>query len=59
VLVRPGRERLVGSKLGHTLARLRCGDCGHDKLLGFSCKRRGFCPSCGARRMSPTAARRL
>jgi hypothetical protein len=23
VLVRPGRERLVGSKLGHTLARLR------------------------------------
>ena len=36
--------------------RLRCGDCGHDKLLAFSCKRRGFCPSCGARRMSQTAA---
>ena len=36
--------------------RLRCGDCGHDKLLVFSCKRRGFCPSCGARRMSQTAA---
>jgi hypothetical protein len=33
-----------------------CGDCGHDKLLAFSCKRRGFCPSCGARRMSQTAA---
>jgi hypothetical protein len=29
---------------------LRCGACGHDKLLTFSCKRRGFCPSCGARR---------
>ena len=29
--------------------RLRCGDCGHDKLLAFSCERRGFCPSCGAR----------
>ena len=25
--------------------RLRCGECGHDKLLAFSCKRRGFCPS--------------
>ncbi|MFT4101734.1 MAG: transposase zinc-binding domain-containing protein [Burkholderiaceae bacterium] len=36
--------------------RLRCGDCGHDKLVAFSCKRRGFCPSCGARRMSQTAA---
>ena len=36
--------------------RLRCGDCGYDKLVAFSCKRRGFCPSCGARRMSQTAA---
>ena len=36
--------------------RLRCADCGHDKLLAFSCKRRGFCPSCGARRMSQSAA---
>ena len=36
--------------------RLRCGDCGHDKLVAFSCKPRGFCPSCGARRMSQTAA---
>ena len=40
----------------HGFLRLRCGDCGHDKLLAFSCKRRGFCPSCGARRMSQTAA---
>lgn len=31
-------------------------DCGHDKLVAFSCKRRGFCPSCGARRMAQTAA---
>ncbi len=36
--------------------RLRCGDCGHDKLVAFSCKRRGFCPSCGARRMAQTTA---
>ncbi|MBA3591953.1 MAG: transposase zinc-binding domain-containing protein [Methylibium sp.] len=42
--------------LAHGFLRLRCVDCGHDKLLAFSCKRRGFCPSCGARRMSQTAA---
>jgi uncharacterized protein (DUF983 family) len=42
--------------LAHGFLRLRCGQCGHDKLLAFSCKRRGFCPSCGARRMSQTAA---
>jgi len=36
--------------------RLRCGDCGHDKLLANSRKRRGFCQSCGARRMAQTAA---
>ncbi|WP_422565920.1 transposase zinc-binding domain-containing protein [Ideonella sp.] len=35
---------------------MRCGECGHDKLLAFSCKRRGVCPSCGARRMSQTEA---
>jgi len=42
--------------LAHGFLRLRCWDCGHDKLLAFSCRRRGFCPSCGARRMSQTAA---
>ena len=25
--------------------------CGHDVLVPFSCKQRGICPSCGARRM--------
>jgi len=42
--------------LAHGFLRLRCGECSHDKLLVFSCMRRGFCPSCGARRMSQTAA---
>ena len=35
---------------------LCCGECGHDKLLAFSCKRREFRPSCRASRMSQTAA---
>ncbi len=42
--------------LAQGFLRLGCGDCGHNKLLAFSCKRRGFCPSCGARRMAQRAA---
>ena len=42
--------------LAHGFLRLRCGDCGYDKLIAFSCKRRGFCPSSGARRMAQTVA---
>ena len=36
--------------LANGFLRLRCGDCGNDKLgaFAFSCKRRGFCPSCVA-----------
>ena len=36
--------------------RVRCDACRAEKLVAFSCKRRGFCPSCGARRMAETAA---
>ncbi|MGH8607280.1 MAG: transposase zinc-binding domain-containing protein, partial [Gammaproteobacteria bacterium] len=42
--------------LAHGFLRLRCADCAHEKLVAFSCKKRGFCPSCGARRMAETAA---
>ena len=28
--------------LAHGFLRLHCSDCGHDKLVAFSCKRRGF-----------------
>ncbi len=42
--------------LAHGFLRLRCADCADEKLVAFSCKRRGFCPSCGARRMAETAA---
>ncbi len=31
-------------------ARIRCPDCGEERLLMFSCKTRGFCPSCHAKR---------
>ncbi len=42
--------------LAHGFLRLRCGECAHEKLVAFSCKRQGFCPACGARRMAETAA---
>jgi len=31
-------------------ARIRCPDCGMERLVMFSCKTRGFCPSCHAKR---------
>jgi hypothetical protein len=40
----------------HGFARARCGDCGHDFFVAFSCKGRGVCPSCNTRRMAETAA---
>ena len=40
----------------HGFARARCGDCGHDYFVAFSCKGRGVCPSCTTRRMVETAA---
>jgi len=42
--------------LAHGFLRVRCAECAQEKLVAFSCKRRGFCPSCGARRMAETAA---
>ena len=42
--------------LAHGFARCRCNDCGADRLVAFSCKGRGFCPSCGGRRMTERAA---
>jgi ribosomal protein S27E len=43
-------------RLEHGFLRVRCEDCHAEKLVVFSCKRRGFCPSCGARRMTDSAA---
>ena len=42
--------------LEHGLVHLRCRDCSEELVVAFSCKKRGFCPSCVARRMSDAAA---
>ena len=43
-------------RLEHGFLRVRCETCHAEHLVAFSCKRRGFCPSCGARRMAESAA---
>ncbi|MBL0311147.1 MAG: transposase zinc-binding domain-containing protein [Holophagaceae bacterium] len=42
---------LRSGDLKEGFARAHCATCGHDRLVPFSCKGRGFCPSCGGRRM--------
>jgi hypothetical protein len=36
-------------------ARMKCDACVEQHLVAFSCKGRGFCPSCLGRRMCQTA----
>jgi hypothetical protein len=50
------RAYLRGGRLEHGCVHVRCAQCGDDMVVAFSCKGRGFCPSCGGRRMSELAA---
>lgn len=50
------RKYLECGILAHGFARARCGSCGQEYLVAFSCKCRGVCPSCNTRRMVETAA---
>ena len=45
-------DYLKCGRLEHGFARVQCTGCGFEHLLPFSCKRRGFCPSCLGRRMN-------
>ena len=42
--------------LEHGCVHVRCERCEDEMVVAFSCKGRGFCPSCGGRRMSELAA---
>jgi len=42
--------------LAHGFARACCDDCGHGRLIAFSCKSRGICPSLNTRRITEVAA---
>ena len=38
------REFVTCGVLSRGFARVRCGNCAFERLVPFSCKRRGFCP---------------
>ena len=56
-IVRDFRAYLDCGVPAHGFLRVHCDDCGRDRIVPFSCKGRGFCPSCCGRRMADTAAR--
>ena len=49
-------DYLKCGRLEHGFLRVRCENCHEERLVAFSFKHRGFCPSCGARRMAESAA---
>jgi hypothetical protein len=60
----PGVPRFVDKELQAYLrcgvlalgfCRLQCGGCSYERLVPSSCKGRGFCPSCGGKRMTDLA----
>jgi hypothetical protein len=50
------RRYLRCGVLAHGFVRVACRVCGEEVLVAYSCKCRGACPSCCARRMCGTAA---
>jgi hypothetical protein len=54
-VVREVEEYLRCGILEYSFIRVECEACGFERLVAFSCKRRGFCPSCLGRRMSDGA----
>jgi len=49
-------DYLKCGRLEHGFLQVQCTHCHHEHLVAFRCKRRGFCPRCGARRMAESAA---
>jgi hypothetical protein len=56
VVERTVAEFLGCGRLDRGFARLRCPGCHEERLLAFSCKTRGLCTSCGAKRTAAWAA---
>jgi hypothetical protein len=40
----------------HGFLRLKCDTCSEELIVAFSCKKRGFCPSCAAKRKTEAAS---
>ena len=43
-------------RLEQGFLRMCCDGCHAEHLVAFSCKKRGFCPNCDARRVAENAA---
>lgn len=54
-IVKEFEDYLKCGRLEHSFLYVRCESCHYEKLVAFICKRRGICPSCGARRMADNA----
>lgn len=54
-VIRELRDYLDCGIIQRGFLRCKCEDCGFERATPFSCRRRGFCPSCGAKRMAETA----
>jgi len=50
------RKNIECGCLANGFLRVRCSSCGFERLLPFSCKVRGLCPSCSGRRMAELSA---
>ena len=55
IVERSVRAYLRCGDLHEGFARVRCGDCGHEMFVAFSCKQRCTCPSCHQKRTLLTA----
>lgn len=53
-LMREVRAYLRCGVLRHGFVRVRCEACGEEVLVGFSCKGRGYCPSCNGKKAALT-----
>jgi ribosomal protein S27E len=49
-----GSKILRCGDLASGFVRLQCPDCGHERLLAFTCKTRNFYPACHQRRVLST-----
>jgi hypothetical protein len=57
VFVERAFRKYIGcGSLARGFLRVRCSSCGFERLLPFSCKTRGLCPSCSGRRMTELSA---
>ena len=49
------RSYLECGVLAYGFIRIKCQECKKEQLVAFSCKKRGFCPSCAGKKMAETA----